>query len=77
MDKTADKIARSLDFKVIPMPAEWNKYGLAAGPIRNGKMLDLGIDMVFVFHRDIENSKGSRDMINQAKSRGIETYLIS
>lgn len=48
--------------------ADWNTYGLAAGPIRNKKMLDmLGEgDLVIAF----PGNKGTADMVNQAKKRG-------
>lgn len=46
-------------------------------PIRNKQMLDEGKpDLVLAFHTDIENSKGTKNMIYQAKKRGIKVILI-
>lgn len=77
VDMTADKIARKLGFSIVSAPANWKKYGKAAGPIRNKEMLDMGANAVYAFHQNIGNSKGTKDMIDQAKTRGIPVFLIS
>lgn len=60
-----------------PFPADWKQYGKAAGPIRNKQMLDEGQpDLVLCFHDDIEKSKGTKNMYELAKARGIKTKLI-
>lgn len=54
------------------------KIGKRAGPIRNKQMLeDNAVDLVLAFHDDIENSKGTKNMINQAKTKNISIILIS
>ena len=59
-------------------PAEWIKYGIGAGMIRNQQMIDEGKpNLVLAFHNNIENSKGTKDMIQRAKKNNIETVLIS
>lgn len=74
----ASTVAKSLGFKnIIPFPAEWEKYGKSAGPIRNRQMLDENPDLVIAFHDDIESSKGTKDCIKEAEKRGIEVQLIS
>lgn len=56
-------------------PAEWNKYGRAAGPIRNTQMVVEGKpDFVIAFRGP--NSRGTQNMINQARKAGIETKVI-
>ena len=76
-DTLADTIAKKLGFEVIPFPAEWARYGKAAGPIRNRKMLDEEPDKVIAFHNDIENSKGTKDCKEEAEKRGILVDLVS
>lgn len=76
----ADRIAEHLgeylsDNPVEHHPAQWMKYGKAAGPIRNQEMLDSGIDLVLAFHNNIEESKGTWDMINRATKAGILVLL--
>jgi hypothetical protein len=39
LDMLADRAAKELGFEVDPMPADWNKYRKAAGPIRNMEMV--------------------------------------
>ena len=41
-DSIAGNLATSLKIKVLKFPAEWDKYGKAAGSIRNQQMLDKG-----------------------------------
>ena len=79
--KGADSIARDEAEKagllVDPYPASWNLYGRAAGAIRNTKMLKEGKpDLVVAFNTNIKNSKGTKNMIEQAKKAGIEVILI-
>lgn len=73
-DKTADFAAKALGFKVIAVRAEWTKYGKSAGPIRNGKMLDLQPTRVLAFCRN--RSRGTMDCVRQATERRIPVELI-
>jgi hypothetical protein len=78
-DKIADKVAKEMCIPVHPYPANWIKYGLSAGPIRNQEMLDKeNPDLVLAFHPDIKyNSKGTLDMINRARNQGIKYFVIT
>lgn len=77
-DTIAGFVAKELGMTVIVFKAEWNKYGLSAGPIRNKKMLDEGKpDIVIAFHSDIASSKGTKNMISQSRAKGVETRLIT
>lgn len=61
-------------------PADWNKHGKGAGPIRNQKMLDEGKpDLVLAFHTDPGLGKGTADMVRRAKKAGVpvEVFLVS
>ena len=76
-DWIAGSIAREMGLTVLEMPAEWDKYGLAAGPIRNQKMIELNPDVVIAFHGDINNSKGTKDMVRRAKENDIPVRIVS
>jgi hypothetical protein len=76
-DLMARKLALECGLDVEGYPANWNKHKKAAGAIRNRKMLDQRIDKVIAFHSDIENSKGTKDCITEAKRRGIPVTLIT
>lgn len=77
----ADSIARNEAEKagmmVLKFPAQWDKYHKSAGPIRNKQMLDEGKpNLVVAFHSNIQNSKGTKNMIEQAKKAGVEVILV-
>lgn len=42
---------------------DWKRYGRKAGPLRNQKMLDEGVDLVIAF----PGGKGTADMVRKAK----------
>lgn len=78
----ADRIAREqaelLGIQVDRYPAFWNKYGKSAGPIRNQQMIEEGMpDVIMAFHDDIENSKGTKDMLKRAKRAGLRYRLFT
>lgn len=76
----ADKVACEWDDPAVThmhFPAEWDKYGKAAGPIRNKQMLDAEPDVVFAFHDNIKESRGTKDMATIASEAGIPVYVVS
>lgn len=79
--KGADKISRwcaeELELWVEPFPANWKRYSLGAGPIRNQQMLDEKPDLVVGFHNDIYESKGTLDMLNRSTNAGVPTILVT
>lgn len=61
-------------------PAEWRKYGKAAGPIRNQRMLDDGQpDLVLAFPKngDLDATKGTKDMVARAKRAGVAVKIVN
>ena len=75
-DTIAREEAEKLGMEVIPFEAKRKRYGRGAGPIRNQKMLDEGKpDEVVAFHPDINNSKGTLNMIKKARKAGIPVKL--
>ena len=76
-DVIARKAADYLKIPVFAFPAEWDKHGRAAGPIRNTQMLREGKpDEIWAFHDRIRDSKGTKNMITQALAKGILVTLI-
>jgi hypothetical protein len=56
-------------------PADWDKYGKKAGPIRNQQMLDEGKpDLVIAF--PTPKSRGTWDMVRRAQKANIETIIV-
>lgn len=56
-----------------PHPADWDRYGKAAGPIRNREMVDAGADLVIAFPLPgpRSRSRGTWDCIGAAEAHGI------
>jgi hypothetical protein len=61
---------------VEPHPADWGRFGDAAGPRRNAEMVTLGADLCLAIHRDIRRSKGTRGCASLAIGAGIPTWLV-
>lgn len=82
-DKLGALVADNLMIPIDPVPAEWEKFGPGAGPIRNGRMLNkllkLKADkkMVLAFHPDLTKSKGTKDMVKRARDAGVEAKVIN
>lgn len=75
-DQCVDRWARRRDdqVKLEVHPADWRKYGKAAGPFRNQVMVDLGADMCIGFLKD--GSTGTRNCLALARHTGIATFIV-
>lgn len=63
-DTIAGQWAAERGVPVMMIPADWDRYGVAAGPIRNAKMLERG-EPHFVIA--MPGGRGTRNMIEQAE----------
>ena len=61
----------SIPFKVFP--ADWNKYGKSAGPIRNKQMAEYA-DAAIVFWNG--KSRGTQNMIQQMRELGKPVEVV-
>lgn len=61
-DKLGEKWARVNNLPVKEMPADWNKYGKPAGPIRNKQMAEYADAAIVLWDG---KSDGSRNMISE------------
>lgn len=73
----ADTLARLWAFKAgVPVciwPALWSSEGPAAGPLRNGRMLEyMQPDLVIAF----PGGRGTADMIRQAWDAGVDVQIV-
>jgi hypothetical protein len=73
-DRMSETAARGLGMRYKVMPANWNRYGPAAGRIRNNKMLDLNPHVVLAF--PLPQSKGTVHCMNEAVKRGIPVKVF-
>jgi hypothetical protein len=77
-DTLAVRAARQCGIKYIEYPADWQRFGKSAGPRRNQIMLDMEKpDLILVFHPDLSNSKGTKDMLIRAKRAFIPYKIYS
>lgn len=74
-DFLAEKYAREFNVPIRIYVPDWQKYGKAAGPIRNRLIIDAA-DHVVAFWDGV--SKGTKSSIDMAKEKGIpcDIYLI-
>lgn len=74
-DTLAGDYGRSNGIEVREFPADWNKYGRGAGPIRNSQMLKEGKPELVIAFR-APDSRGTQNMIDQAQKAGVEVRII-
>lgn len=71
-DGLGERYARERGYALKVFPAEWKKWGRAAGPIRNGQMAGYA-DALIAFWDG--QSSGTRDMIRKAEERGLRVKV--
>lgn len=69
VDALAAEVAQSLGWPIEEHPADWDKHGRSAGPIRNREMVLSGVDHVLAFH--LNGSRGTAQAVRYAKQRGV------
>jgi hypothetical protein len=71
-DYLGECYAKQKGFKIKKFPAEWNKYGKQAGPMRNLQMADYA-DALIAFWDG--KSKGTKNMIDFARAKSLEVKI--
>lgn len=69
-DTLAGEWAAARGIECQPCPADWNKHGRRAGPLRNTHMLTLQPDGVIA----LPGGKGTEDMVAQAIGAGLPVW---
>lgn len=77
IDKAFGDACRDLRIAVDIFPADWDRYGKGAGPIRNQAMVDAKASMCLAFHPDLAGSKGTGDCVRKAMAANIPVWLKS
>lgn len=72
-DQPAELWANERGVTIKIVPAKWDTYGRAAGPIRNKEMAELRPDLVVAF----KGGRGTQDMIKKAQELGIPVKDVS
>jgi hypothetical protein len=69
-DRLGREVAEELKIPVITEPADWDKYGKMAGPIRNQAMINKH-NPTFCLAYPLPQSRGTLDMITRCKRANI------
>lgn len=75
-DTLAAEWCETVDYsKSVSYPADWSRYGRAAGPLRNQRMLDENyarLDLVVAF----PGGRGTADMVRRARESRVPILTI-
>lgn len=77
-DTLAERYAKANGYQLHVKPADWKRYGRAAGPIRNKEMLEYAKEVeepILIAFWD-GKSKGTKNMIEQSRKAGFECYVF-
>lgn len=72
-DKLGEDIAIKNNIPLLTFPADWSKYGRAAGPKRNEEMAKVANGLLAFWDGE---SRGTLSMINNAKKSGLVVKVI-
>lgn len=79
VDTCARQICHLLQVSFIVYSADRNKYGNAAGPIRNAQMIDYIADSpnseVWAYHSDLNRSKGTKNTVKLARQKKLKISI--
>jgi hypothetical protein len=71
-DKLAEAWAKANDYEVKLFEPDWNKYGKAAGPLRNIDMINEGFDFLVSF----PGGRGTIHMTTESLKAGRIVYRV-
>jgi glycerophosphoryl diester phosphodiesterase len=72
VDKVGEEVATKHGIPIKVFKADWNKFGRAAGPIRNKQMAEYADALIAVWDGE---SKGTANMILQAREFGLKIFI--
>lgn len=71
-DALGERFAAEAGLELIKFPADWNKHGRAAGPIRNAQMGDFADALIALWDGQ---SRGTKHMIDYATKKGLKVHI--
>lgn len=71
-DHLGEIYAAENNIPVKVFPANWDKHGRSAGPIRNGEMAEYADALIAIWDG---KSRGTKNMIEQATEKGLQVYV--
>lgn len=73
IDSCGEEYAKELDVPVKKFPADWDRLGLKAGPVRNAQMAEYADVLLLIWDGE---SRGSANMKNQMQRLKKPVYEI-
>ena len=73
-DALGEQFAKENNLELIVVPANWEKYGRAAGPRRNAEMAEMA-DALIAFWDG--KSRGTKNMIETAEKKGLLVRVVN
>lgn len=73
VDEFGRRWAVANNIPVKKFPADWDRYGKSAGPIRNGQMARYAERLIAFWNG---TSRGTQNMIDQATKNGLRVTVI-
>ena len=77
-DQLGELYASNHDLPCKVFPAQWEKYGRSAGPIRNSEMVNYAseAEMPVVVAFRSPRTKGTNDTVKKAEKHGFKVFII-
>lgn len=72
VDTMGEIFASEMNLKLNIYPADWERHGRAAGPIRNRKMAENADALIAIWDG---KSRGTKNMIETARKLGLLVYV--
>jgi len=72
VDQLGERWAETHGLDIQRFPANWDRHGRAAGPIRNREMAEYAEALVAIWDG---KSAGTKSMISEAKKAGLEVHV--
>lgn len=74
VDRIAARLAQGWGWTVESRPADWNRNGKVAGPMRNTELIVSTADLVIAFPATVD-SPGTWDLIRKAVAAGLRVNI--
>ena len=73
-DRLGERYARERGYRIERYPADWDRDGNSAGPIRNAKMANNANALIAFWDGQ---SRGTKNMIDTAREKGLAVRVIN
>jgi hypothetical protein len=72
VDTLGEIWAQASGIKFVRFPADWERYGKSAGPIRNKQMAEYSSALIAIYDG---KSRGTGDMIKRATKMNLKKFI--